>query len=227
MAEQTDDFMSSIRALINAQMLQINTSINGVIVDYAGGFATVKPTASKSFEDGDKLDYPNIYKVPVRWPSFNGGKCGIKGPVKAGDPVLIVFSQQAADGSDDDRRFDLTDAYAVIVDNSQSALGSNNDDMVMWFGDAYIKLTAAGALEINAPAGTKTIAPMNIYTGAVTVQGVFTFLAGMIGSTASGVATTINGAINFIGSLTSNGKNISNTHIHTNSGGTGNGGPVA
>lgn len=70
-------------------------------------------------------------------------------------------------------------------------------------------------MEINAPGGCKTIAPTNEFTGKVTVNGLFTFLAGMVGSTASGAACIISGAINFIGALTSNGKNISDSHTHT------------
>jgi len=58
--------------------------------------------------------------------------------------------------------------------------------MIMWFGDAYIKLTASGALEINAPSGTKIIAPSNDYTGNISSSG----------------------------TVTNNGKNIGSTHTH-------------
>lgn len=150
MAEASDNFLSALRGLIQAEMVTMNTSIDGVIVDYAGGFATVRPLGNKQFEDGDTLPYPNIYKVPVRWPTFANGNAGVKGPVQAGDKVQLIFAQQASDGSDDDRRFSLTDAYAIICSNSQAAQGANNDDMVMWFGSAYIKLTTAGNIVTNA-----------------------------------------------------------------------------
>jgi hypothetical protein len=185
MAEQTD-FLSSMRALIQSELVDLNTSLNGEIVSYSNGKATVKPLANKLFQDGDSLPFPNLYNVPIRWPSFNGGKCGIKGPVRAGDKVLLVFAQQATDGTDDARRHDLTDAYAVIVSNETSSQGANNDDMIMWFGDAYIKLTASGSLEINAPSGTKIIAPSNDYTGNISSSG----------------------------TVTNNGKNIGSTHTH-------------
>lgn len=197
MAEQTD-FLSSMRALIQSELVDLNTSLNGEIVSYKDGKATVKPLANKLFQDGDSLPFPILYNVPIRWPSFNGGKCGIKGPVTAGDKVLLVFAQQATDGTDDARRHDLTDAYAVIVSNETSSQGANNDDMIMWFGDAYIKLTAGGALEINAPSGTKIIAPNNEFTGTQDVAGLATMR--------SGSTTT--------GSVTNNGKNIGSTHTH-------------
>ena len=215
MAEQSDDFISSIRSLINSELIDVNTSINGVVTSYSGGLATVLPTANKQFQDGDSLPFPPIYNVPVRWPSFNGGKCGFKGPIRPGDNVHIMFVQQAKDGTDDQRRFDLSDAYCFPSDNGQVAQGGNNDDTILYFGDAYIKLTEDGRMEINAPGGCKTIAPTNLFTGKVTVQGLVTFLAGMIGSTISGAAFVLNGAVQFIGTITSNGKDIASTHTHT------------
>jgi len=225
MAETTDDFVSSLKSLIKSEMIDVNTSINGEIVSYSNGFATVRPTANKAFLDGESLPFPMIYKCPVRWPSFNGGQCGFKGPIKPGDQVLVVFAQQATDGTDDLRKFDLNDAYCLPAHNAMAGQGANNDDTIMYFGPAYIKFDASGAMEINAPGGCKTIAPTNLFTGKVTVQGLVTFLAGMVGSTLSGAAFVLNGAVQFIGSLTSNGKNISDTHTHSDPQG-GSTGPV-
>lgn len=213
MAESSSDFLSSMRGLIRSEMIDMNTSIDGVVIDYAGGFATVRPVGNKVIDDQSQ-PFPVIYKVPVRWPSFNGGQCGFKGPVTAGDKVQIIFGQQAADGTDDGRRFDLTDAYAIPCDNSAAAGGANNSDVIMWFGGAYIKLTAAGACEINAPAGMKVITPNAEFTAMVKINGMLTFLGGITGSALSGAAAIITGTINFIGALTSNGKNISDTHTH-------------
>jgi hypothetical protein len=221
MAEASDNFLSALRNLVQAEMVTINTSIDGVIVDYAGGFATVRPLGNKQFDDGDSLPYPNIYKVPVRWPTFANGTAGIKGPVSPGDKVQLIFAQQASDGSNDDRRFSLTDAYAIICSNSQAAQGANNDDMVMWFGSAYIKLTAAGTLEINAPGGTKTIAPTNEYTGnqqidgSQLVEGAITGQGGFNISGGSSGTANITGNVNVTGTLMNNGKTVGSTHTHS------------
>jgi hypothetical protein len=158
-----------------------------VVVSYSNGLATVRPTANKRFQDGEVLPFPSIFNVPVRWPSFNGGQCGFKGPIRSGDNVLVIFSQQAKDGTDDQRRFDLSDAYCIPAHNSTEAQGGNNDDTVMYFGAAYIKITSGGAVEIVAPGGHKITAP----------------------------TTAINSDIAMTGALTSNGKNISNTHTHS------------
>jgi hypothetical protein len=192
MAEQTGDMISALRALIQSEMMDINTSIDGVVVSYKDGLATVRPQATKLFADGDTLPFPDIPNVPIRWPSFNGGQCGIKGPVRAGDKVLVIFAQQAVDGTDDMRRFDLSDAYAIPAGNTISGQASDNESMVMWFGDAFIKLTDGGKLEINAPGGTSI-------SGEATITG----------------KTTMNGGFESTGSAINNGKDIGSGHRHS------------
>lgn len=195
MAEQ--DFLSSLRELVKSELIDVNTSLNGEIVSYADGFATVKPLANKQFKDGDSQPFPLIYKVPVRWPSFNGGQCGFKAPIKAGDNVLIIISQQADDGSDDLRRFDLTDAYCIPADNKVIAGGGNNEDTIMYFGSASIRITASGQIILTAPNGVYYNAP----TFAMDNNG---------GNT----AMNMTGALNITGTVTANGKNIGSTHTH-------------
>ena len=204
MAEQ--DFLSSLRELVKSELIDVNTSLNGEIVSYADGFATVKPLANKQFKDGDSQPFPLVYKVPVRWPSFNGGQCGFKSPIKAGDKVLIIISQQADDGSDDLRRFDLTDAYCIPADNKVIAGGGNNEDTIMYFGEASIRITAEGKIILTAPAGIEYEAPSNDYTGTQNVTGLIT---GNGGLTAQG-----GGGVNITGTVTANGKNIGSTHTH-------------
>lgn len=205
MAEQ--DFLSSLRELVKSELIDVNTALNGDIVSYANGFATVKPLANKQFKDGDSQPFPLIYKVPVRWPSFNGGQCGFKAPIKAGDKVLIIISQQADDGSDDLRRFDLTDAYCIPADNKLVSGGSNNEDTIMYFGSASIRITASGKIILTAPAGIEYEAPSNDYTGTQNVEGLITGNGGLTAQGGSGV--------NITGAIINNGKNISSTHTHT------------
>lgn len=229
MAENTNDMVGAIRALVQSELVDVNTSISAVVVSYKDGLATIKPTANKLFADGDSLPYPEIPNVPIRWPSFNGGQAGFKGPVRPGDEVLVVFSQQATDGSDDMRRFDLSDAYAVPASNKQVAQAVDNDTLVMWFGDAYIRITSAGKVEINAPGGTSITAPKNEFSGDATIAGKANINgATTLGSTvsASGKAT-LSGGFESSGSATNNGKDIGSMHKHIGvQAGGGTSGPV-
>ena len=139
---------------------------------------------------------------------------------------MIVFAQQASDGTDDMRRFDISDAYAVMVDNAQQSQGVNNDDMVIYFGTVSIRLTAGGQCIITAPGGTMISTPSTTNTGTLTTQGLLTYQAGMAGSGGSGASATITGNVVINGSVTNNSKNIGSTHTHPgDSGGTT--GPVS
>lgn len=61
--------------------------------------------------------------------------------------------------------------------------------------------------------------PKSTFTGTVTVQGLLTYMAGMVGLTGSGAAATISGNVAFqSGTLTHNGTDISSTHRHMEQG---------
>lgn len=216
MAETSNNPVEALLGLVKSQLLDVNTALPGIIVSYENGLARVVPTGKKRFADGDVLDYPIIPNVRVCWPSFAGGTAGVKGPVKPGDKCLLVFSQQAIDGSDDRRTFDLQDAYAVMCDLGNAGAGDsgNNEDMTMFFGPAYIRLTAAGALDINAPGGTTINTPSTHNTGTLTTDGLLTYQDGMTGLGGSN-GTTMQGDFDHTsGTITSLGKRIDGTHTH-------------
>lgn len=206
MSEQSNNPIDALIGLIKSQLLDVNTSIPGVIVSYEDGLAHVRPVGKKRFADGDVLDYPIIPNVRINWPSFSGGAAGVKGPVKAGDSCLLVFAQQAVDGSDDRRMFDLQDAYAVMCDLGKTGAGdsSNNNDMTMFFGSAYIRLTAAGKLEIKAPGGT-SIDTTALGITATTSTDITTPATSMSGTVTAQGATTINGSLVFSAGMVGSG----------------------
>lgn len=195
MSEASNNPVEALLGLVKSQLMDVNTAIPGVIVSYSEGLAQVLPTGKKRYADGDSLAYPIIPSVRVCWPSFSGGFAGIKGPVKPGDKCLLVFSQQASDGSDDRRMFDLQDAYAVMCDIGNAGAGdsSNNSDMTMFFGDAYIRITEGGAIDINAPGGTTINTPSTKNTGTLTTDGLMTYQSGMVGAGGAVITGSVSG----------------------------------
>ena len=173
MAESSNNAIDALNSMMKSHLTDVNTAIPGVIVSYANGLARVAPTGKKRFADGDVLDYPIIPNVRVCWPSFSGGSAGIKGPIKPGDRCLLVFSQQAIDGTDDQRIFDLQDACAIMCDigNASVSGSTNNDDLTVYFGEAHIRLTASGELIINAPGGTAITGNIAHSGGSITSLG--------------------------------------------------------
>ncbi len=184
---------------------------------------------------------PQLVDCPVQFPS--GGDCSLTFPVVQGDECLVVFASRCIDAwwqsggvqeQADDRMHDLSDGFALLGFRSQPRVLANvsttsaqlrSDD-----GATFVDLNpAAGTLKMVAPTLIELTAPNVIvsaataltvnspqsgFSGAVIVQGLFSFLGGMIGSAVSGAAAVITGTINFIGSLTANGKRIDDTHTH-------------
>lgn len=191
MADQSSNHLDALNDLIRSQLVDVNTCIPATIVAYENGRASVQPTVSKRFADGDVLEFPIIRNVRVCWPSFAGGLAGIKGPVLSGDACLLIFSQQAIDGSDDRRIFDLQDCYAVMMSQGQATQGQSKDNekMAVYYGNAFVKIDSSGAIEINAPSGL-TINAKTTQNGELDVSG----------------DTKINGAVTQTGGdLSSNG----------------------
>lgn len=215
MAESSNNPVDALLGLIQSQLLDVNTCLPATIVSYENGIARVSPTGKKRFADGDTLDYPIIPNVRICWPSFSGGLAGIKGPVKKGDPCLLVFSQQAVDGSDDRRMFDLQDAYAIMcnIGTAGKSDSINNADMTMYFGPAYIRLTEGGELMINAPGGTTIKTPSTHNTGTLTTDGLLAYKNGMTG-TGGGAGTNITGTITQSGGTLSSNGIVLHTHTH-------------
>jgi phage baseplate assembly protein gpV len=223
MAENSNNFLDALNDMFRANMLDVNTCLPGTIVSYSNGLANISPDVKKRFADGDVLDYPIIQNVRICWPSFSGGNAGFKAPIRVGDKCLLAFSQQAIDGSDDRRSFDLSDAYAIMCDLGRATLSdsTNNDDATMYFGSANLRITSSGQVIINAPGGVTINAaagvtidtPNTTNTGTFTTQDVFNYLNGMSGFGGSGT-TTINGNITHAsGNLSSNGI-VLHTHVH-------------
>jgi phage baseplate assembly protein gpV len=66
-------------------------------------------------------------------------------------------------------------------------------------------------IKIVAPGGGCSY-PAGRLPAKVTIHGLLSWLGGMVGSVASGVASKITGAVEFIGTVKANGKSIDDTH---------------
>ncbi|TDV39521.1 hypothetical protein C7405_101640 [Paraburkholderia caballeronis] len=184
---------------------------------------------------------PLLTDCPVQFPA--GGDCTLTFPVAEGDECLIVFASRCIDGwwqsggvqeQAEMRMHDLSDGFALLgfrsVPRALSGVSTTSAQLRSDDGSTYfdlnpiaqtVKIVAPGGFEVVAPTQKFTASgsvevdsPQSTFSGAVTVKGLFTFLAGLVGSATSGAAATITGAINFIGSLTSNGKRIDDGHTH-------------
>lgn len=210
------DVVEALRRLVSSEMDTVNTALPCTVVSYNAGRVTVKPDGEKIYSDGDANAYPILSDLRMIWPQFAGGQAGIKGPVMAGDQCFLIVCQQAIDGSDDTRRFDIIDSY-VIPGAGYSDAVPGNDDMRMYHGDAFIAIDANGKITINAPGGVEETTPLHTVKGQMTVENMFTYQGGMTGSGGVGSVASITGTMNVTGDVVINGIKIS-SHKHQENG---------
>lgn len=195
--------VSEQRQIIAAEMADVHTCLPGVLVSYDGQFAQVRPTLAKQLANGQVLGAPLIARVPVCWPcgDVGGGQALISVPLRAGDPVLLIFSERALDdwlnGSDgppgDPRQFDLSDAFAMPMMRPGVVAAADLNRLSMRYGPGSITISDAGEIVITAPAGLRVVAPDTTTTGNV-----------LVGQNLGITGTTIGAGVNL------------NTHRHGN-----------
>jgi len=170
MADNNDD-VTALENFIKSTIVDfVNTAISCEVVSYDRGRVTVKPIGDKGYDDGDANSYPTIHNLRMQWPQFDGGRAGIKGPVKPGDRGLMIVCQHANDDSGDNRKYSLVDSY-FIPGGGYSDSVAGNDDLRVYYGDSFFSLTAGGKVTLNAPGGFEVKAPSSTFSGTATFTG--------------------------------------------------------
>jgi len=231
--------------LLNTIFSMLRVSLPGIIESYdpIANTCTVQPALKGQTADElgnyTSAPLPLLVDVPVVFP--RGGGCSITFPIKEGDECLVVFSDRCIDfwwqsggvqEPVDPRQHDLSDAFAFVGPMSQPNVIGNISTTTLQMrtddGLAYIELDPnSHAINLVAPGGMNVTTPLAKFSQAVTITGLLTWAGGMVGSIVAGTAAKITGAIEFIGTLKSNGKDISDQHTHNGvQTGSGNSGKV-
>lgn len=149
------DFVTEVKNLVKEQINNIHTALPGEIVsiDVTTCLATVKPKAQMQFTNGKVLDYPVISGVPVVIPQSPSSGAVIAFPVKAGDPCLLIFSEQTLDywmgngTSASNVKYGLSGAIAILglmkTPSSDFKEAVRDDKVIVRNGNASITLTNA------------------------------------------------------------------------------------
>lgn len=223
----------AMKVLSDSIFSMLRVSLPGIIESFDPIACTCTVQPALKGQNADELGnmksapLPLLVDVPVIFP--RGGGCTITFPVKAGDECLVVFSDRCIDfwwqsggvqEPVDPRQHDLSDAFAIVGPQSQANVIGNISTTTMQMrtddGAAYIELDPnSHAINLVAPGGLSVTTPLAKFSQAVTISGLLTWAGGMVGSIAAGTAAKITGAIQFLGSLTSNGKDISDQHTHS------------
>ncbi|MDE1006998.1 MAG: oxidoreductase [Paraburkholderia fungorum] len=222
----------ALAEISTAKLVQVLTVTNAGDLSPVG-FVDVLPLVNQLDGSDNAVPHGTVHNLPYF--RLQGGTDAVILDPKVGDIGLAVMADR--------------DISAVKATKAQANPGSKRKmDAAdgLYIGgylngtpQQYVRFSAAGIgivspskitlsaplVEIDASTSLTVNSPQSNFSGAVIIQGLLSWLAGMTGSTVSGVAALITGTINFFGALTSNGHDISSTHQHTNSGGSGLGGP--
>ena len=174
-----------------------------------------------------RVNLGEITTGAVRWVAVRAGRTATWSPPTEGEQVLLVSPNG-----------DLSAGTAIIglySDAHPSPSASPDEHVVLYpdgarttYNHASSDLQLAGirTVTIQASEHLTIECPDSDIKGNLVVHGLLSYLAGLAGQ-GGGVGNRITGPlIQVDGELSSNGV-VLETHVHTNSGGDGNGGPPA
>jgi hypothetical protein len=199
------------------------------------GFVDLQPLVNQVDGSGNAVPHGVIYHCPYF--RLQGGANAIIIDPQVGDigwagmadrdiSSVIANKGQANPGSA--RKFNMADAvyFGGMLNGTPTQYIAFSSSGIAMVSPTQISLTAPNVL-VNASTALTVNSPQSNFSGAVVIQGLLSWFAGMAGSVVSGVASVITGAVQFVGTITSNGKTIDSTHTHNGvQSGSGNSGDV-
>ncbi len=199
---------ANIKQGVESRLKDLHTAMPGIIesFDTEKQTVSVQPAIRRIFKTTESetefltpTDIPILINVPIHYP--RGGGFSMTFPIKKGDECLLVFCERSIDNwhknsgivTPTDKRFhSLSDAIAFVgvssLKNSVPNYSAENIEIKKDDGDAIVRIKPDGAIELESSTGVKVIGDFEV-TGATTLSG----------------------------TVTSNGKDISDTHTHVGS----------
>lgn len=137
--------------------LRVATPAQIVSYDYKTQLATVQPVISRRYDDERVEPFKPINNVPIVFPRSGGASLTF--PVKAGDPVLLVFSDRSLDTwkqsggvqpQDDIRKHSINDAIGFVGISAMThpSQAENNDDVLLDFDGNKLRMKPSGNAEV-------------------------------------------------------------------------------
>lgn len=162
------DLITNLQQMVEQQVSEVNTTMPGTIVAYNKGTnrATVRPVMPKRLANGEDLAPPLIYNVPIHWQATAAGQAFLTFPIAVGDNVMLHFIQRSTEGwlsgnnegPDDPRMHDLSDAIG-IMGLMPTGIQGDDDNVVLKFNNAFIRIHKDGTIAIGNSACTLTFNP--------------------------------------------------------------------
>lgn len=114
-----NELVKAIEEKVTEMLYEVHTAFPGKITGYSNkkGLAKVKPLVKYTTPNGKRLEYPEIFDLPVVLPQAHD--IGMAYPIKEGDFCIVLVSEKALDawitGQEDgtELRFDITSAMCI------------------------------------------------------------------------------------------------------------------
>lgn len=212
----------TLRTIAGARLVQVKAVTNAGSVSPVG-FVDVLPLVNQLDGSDNAVPHEIVHNLPYF--RLQGGSNAVIIDPQVGDIGVAIIEDrdissvkankgQANPGSK--RIFDMADGLYV------GGFLNGAPTQYVQFSAAGINVVSptkvtlqAPLVEVDASTSFTVNSPQSNFSGTVIIQGLLSWLAGMTGSIASGVASVITGATQFIGSVTANGKHIDDTHTHS------------
>ncbi len=161
--EFTPTLAQVITDAMEQRLTEVHTAMPGSIVSYdsAKQLAVVQPSIMRKYKTGEIISFPVIYNVPVAFP--RSGKAFLSLPLKAGDSVLLIFSERSLDiwlsgggtvDPQDVRKHHISDAiaYPGIYPANNPFVG-HATNLLLGNDKAVISLDPSGKFQLKNTAG--------------------------------------------------------------------------
>lgn len=120
--------------------------------------ATVLPLIKKKYLDGKIIPFKPIEEVPVMFYGVNAAGLRLPESEFTGQTVTLIFAERSLDfwlekGTETEpglrRKFDLTDAIAILSLNSFNNEDQGGDNLELFFKDGIVRIRPDGIIEIG------------------------------------------------------------------------------
>ena len=210
-----------LRSISGAKLVKVMAVTNNGGVSPVG-FVDVQPLVNQLDGWNNATPHGTVYHLPYF--RLQGGTNAVIIDPQVGDIGVAVVEDrdissvkattaQANPGSK--RIFDIADGLYMggFLNGAPTQYIQSSSTGIALVSPTKISHSAP-IVEINASTSFKVNSPQSTFSAAVTIDGLLTFLGGMVGSAVSGAAATITGIFNFVGQVFANGKRIDDTHTH-------------
>lgn len=145
-------FKNNLNTTLPAVVTEVVTEGDNIV------YISAKPVNLKVYVGGEIFERQEISNIPLIFPSSSEGI--ISYPVKVGDPVLLLFSQEDIDkflhegvtnvAPNTLRRFSLSDTMAIpCIHPTTSEVKPHKDNFQITFNDFKLSVTPSGDVSVE------------------------------------------------------------------------------